>query len=104
VLRNDHAGHALDVGGNEDFHSGAPVQRLSRHIRAIPISRELAGCCTLLACQAPPRAQWAARNRAIADARTQLAAATSRRLNRAAIIRIDTLLGLPATDPRPGVE
>ena len=42
----------------------------------------------------PTPAQRAARNRAIAGARIQLAAATSRRLNRAAITRIDALLGL----------
>jgi len=45
----------------------------------------------------------AARSRAIADARIQLAAATNRRLNAAAVSRIDALLGLTATDPRLGV-
>jgi hypothetical protein len=45
-----------------------------------------------------------ARNRAIAGARMQLAVATSRRLNPAAITRIDAVLGLPATDSRLGVE
>jgi hypothetical protein len=48
--------------------------------------------------------QQGARDRAIADARTQLAAATNRHLNPAAVSRIDTLLGLPATDPTLGVE
>jgi hypothetical protein len=49
-------------------------------------------------------AKRTARNRAIASARIQLAVATSRRLNRAAIIRIDAVLGLPASDPTLGVE
>jgi hypothetical protein len=49
-------------------------------------------------------AQRAARNRAIAGARIQLAVATSRRLNPAAIGRIDALLGLPASDPTLGVQ
>ena len=47
--------------------------------------------------------QQDARDRAIADARIQLAAATHRRLNPAAVSRIDALLGLPATDPHLGV-
>jgi hypothetical protein len=49
-------------------------------------------------------AQRAARNRAIAAARIQLAAATNRHLNPAAVSRIDALLGLPASDPTLGVE
>jgi hypothetical protein len=49
-------------------------------------------------------AQRAAGNCAIASAPIQLAAATSRRLNPAAVTRIDALLGLPASDPRLGVE
>jgi hypothetical protein len=48
--------------------------------------------------------QRAARNRAIAGARIQLAAATSRRLNSAAITRIDAMLGLPASDPALAVK
>jgi hypothetical protein len=50
------------------------------------------------------RAQRTARNVAIAWARIQLAAATNRRLNPAAVSRIDALLGLPASDPTLGVE
>ena len=49
-------------------------------------------------------AQWAARNRAIASARTQLAVATSRRLNPTAVTRIDAVLGLPESDPTLGVK
>ncbi len=49
-------------------------------------------------------AQWAARDRAIASARIQLAAATKRRLNPGAVTRIDLLLGLPTSDPTLGVE
>jgi hypothetical protein len=49
-------------------------------------------------------AQRAARNRAIAGARIQLAVATSPHLNPAAISRIDALLGLPASDPTLGVQ
>jgi hypothetical protein len=49
-------------------------------------------------------AQRVARNRAIAGARIQLAAATNRRLNPAAVSRIDSLLGLPASDPALGVQ
>jgi hypothetical protein len=44
------------------------------------------------------------RDRAIADARIQLAAVTHRRLNPTAISRIDSLLGLPASDPTLGVQ
>jgi hypothetical protein len=50
------------------------------------------------------RVQRAARNVAIAWARIQLAAATNRRLNPAAVSRIDSLLGLPASDPTLGVQ
>jgi hypothetical protein len=45
-----------------------------------------------------------ARDRAIADARIQLATVTHRRLNPAAVSRIDSLLGLPANDPTLGVQ
>jgi hypothetical protein len=48
--------------------------------------------------------QREARDRAITDARIQLAAATNRRLNSAAVSRIDALLGLPATDPQLGIQ
>jgi len=48
--------------------------------------------------------QRTARNRTIAGARIQLAVATHRRLNPAAITRIDSLLGLPASDPTLGVQ
>jgi hypothetical protein len=48
--------------------------------------------------------QRAARNRAIASARIQLAAATSRHLNSDAITRIDAVLGLPPGDPALGVQ
>jgi hypothetical protein len=47
--------------------------------------------------------QRTARNHAITSARIRLAAATSRRLNPAAITPIDALLGLPASDPALGV-
>jgi hypothetical protein len=49
-------------------------------------------------------AHQAARNRAIAGARIQLAVATHRRLNPAAITRVDALLGLPPSDPTLGVQ
>ena len=49
-------------------------------------------------------AQQAARNRAITGARIQLTVATHRRLNPAAVSRVDALLGLPASDPTLGVE
>jgi hypothetical protein len=49
-------------------------------------------------------AQRVARDRAISTARIHLAAVTNRRLNTTAISRIDALLGLPATDPRLGVQ
>ena len=48
--------------------------------------------------------QQGARDRAIADARIQLAAATNRRLNPPAVSRIDSLLGLPPSDPTLGVQ
>jgi hypothetical protein len=48
--------------------------------------------------------QRGARDRAIAGARIRLAAATNRRLNPAAVSRIDSLLGLPASDPALGVR
>jgi hypothetical protein len=48
--------------------------------------------------------QRAARNVAIAWARIQLGVVTNRRLNPAAITRIDALLGLPASDPTLGVQ
>jgi hypothetical protein len=48
--------------------------------------------------------QRGARDRAIADARIELAAATRRRLNPTAVSRIDSLLGLPASDPALGVQ
>jgi hypothetical protein len=48
--------------------------------------------------------QREARDHAITDARIHLAAATNRRLNSAAVSRIDALLGLPATDPQLGVQ
>jgi hypothetical protein len=48
--------------------------------------------------------QQAMRNRAIADARIRLAVTTNRRLNPAAISRIDALLGLPASDPALGAQ
>jgi hypothetical protein len=48
--------------------------------------------------------QRAARDRAIAGARIHLAAATSRRLNPVAVSRIDSLLGLPTTNPALGVQ
>ena len=50
------------------------------------------------------RAQQTARNVAIAWARIQLAVATNRRLNPAAITLIDALLGLPASAPTLGVQ
>jgi hypothetical protein len=49
-------------------------------------------------------AQQGARNRAIASARLRLSAATSRRLDPAAITRIDGVLGLPGSDSTLGVE
>jgi hypothetical protein len=49
-------------------------------------------------------AERAARDRAIAGARLQLAAATGRRLNPLAVERIDAALGLPPTDPQLGVR
>jgi hypothetical protein len=49
-------------------------------------------------------AQRAARNRAIASARIELAASTNRRLNPTAVRRIDAVLGLPASDPQLGVR
>jgi hypothetical protein len=48
--------------------------------------------------------QRALRNRAIAGARLQLAVVTNRHLNPAAVSRIDSLLGLPASDPTLGVQ
>jgi hypothetical protein len=48
--------------------------------------------------------QRAARDHAIAGARIHLAEATNRRLNPVAVSRIDSLLGLPATDPALGVQ
>jgi hypothetical protein len=48
--------------------------------------------------------QRAARNSAIAGARIQLAASTNRHLNPVAVSRIDSLLGLPASDPTLGVQ
>jgi hypothetical protein len=43
-------------------------------------------------------------DRAIAAARIQLAAATHRHLNPAAVTRIDALPCLPASDPTLGME
>jgi|SRR5215472_1833264 hypothetical protein len=48
--------------------------------------------------------QRGVQDRAIADARIQLSAATHRRLNPVAVSRIDAVLGLPATDPQLGVR
>jgi hypothetical protein len=49
-------------------------------------------------------AQQATRDRAISRARIQLAVATNRHLNPEAVTRIDSLLGLPASDPTLGVR
>jgi hypothetical protein len=48
--------------------------------------------------------QRTARDLAVAWARIQLAVATNRRLNPAAVSRIDALLGLPPSDPTLGVQ
>ena len=50
----------------------------------------------------PP--QLEARNAAIAGARARLGSASGRRLTAGAVQRIDTLLGLPQTDPALGVD
>ena len=48
--------------------------------------------------------QRGARNSAIAGARIRLAASTNRHLNPVAVSRIDSLLGLPTSDPTLGVQ
>jgi hypothetical protein len=49
-------------------------------------------------------AQIAARNAAIASARSQLATSANKQVTPAVIARVDTLLGLPVTDPSLGVS
>jgi hypothetical protein len=73
----------------------ARIQRMAAYDRAM---------LHALAMPDRTRAQRTARNVAIAWARIQLAVATNRRLNPEAITRIDSLLGLPASDPTLGVQ
>jgi len=56
-----------------------------------------------LAMPAATSVQTAARNAAIAAARTQLASASNKTLTPAVVARIDHMLDLPATDPTLGV-
>jgi hypothetical protein len=56
-----------------------------------------------LAMPAATPAQIAARNAAIAAARTQLATASNKTLTPAVVARVDHMLDLPATDPTLGV-
>ena len=49
-------------------------------------------------------AQIAVRNTAIAVARTNLATATNKSLTASVVSHIDTLLGLPASDPTLGTR
>jgi hypothetical protein len=56
-----------------------------------------------LAMPAETPAQIAARNAAIASARTQLSTVTNKELTPAVIAKVDATLGLPATNPSLGV-
>jgi hypothetical protein len=58
---------------------------------------------TALAMPAATPAQIAARNAAIAAARTQLASASNKILTPVVVARVDNMLGLAATDPTLGV-
>jgi hypothetical protein len=72
--------------------------------RAAAVAMTSADVVLVPALSGDTSAQRAARNRAIAAARIQLGVDTNRRLNPAAVSRVDSLLGLPASDPALGVQ
>jgi len=97
--------HAAPLVSEQTVHEAqrlaAGDAALAAHVKAIASYDDSMRAALMMPDFTPP--QLAARNDAIAGARSRLGSASRRRLTPDAVQRIDALLGLPKIDPALGV-